>query len=109
MDVVTEDICKILDYLITEYNIVDNGKIIDTYFNIRNEEGIIFSQNFTNLNEPFEILCSIELTLKSMYLSNDQVASNFWPDWLARIDWVRPLSANSGPNFLYFLFKKLIQ
>ena len=77
MDVITGDICYILNYLITEYKILENGKIIDTYYNIRNKEGAIFSQNFTSINEPFEILFSIELTLKSINLPDNKAASNF--------------------------------
>ena len=74
MDVVTEDICYVLDYIITEYKIIDNGDVLDTYYNIRNKERLVFSQNFTSLNEPFEILCSVDLALKSIYPPDDQAA-----------------------------------
>ena len=76
MDVLTEDICYVLDYIITEYKIIDNGEIIDTYYNIKNKEGAIFSQNFTNLKEPFELLCSIEMTLKFKKLFANQPILN---------------------------------
>lgn len=60
MGIVTKDICKILDYIITENKIFNNGNVIDTFYNITNEEGLVFSQNFNNIKEPFDILIGIE-------------------------------------------------
>lgn len=36
MDIIVEDICKVLNFIITEHKITDNGKVISTFFNIRN-------------------------------------------------------------------------
>lgn len=60
MGVITEDICNVLDYFITEHTITDNGEVIDTFYNIKNKRGVVVSQNFFDLKEPFDILIGIE-------------------------------------------------
>ena len=60
MGIVTTEVCKILDYIITENKTTNNGKVIDTFYNITNGEGLVFSQDFNNIKEPFDILIGIE-------------------------------------------------
>ena len=60
MDVLTEDVCKILHYTITECRITDNGEVIDTWYYIKNETGEVFSQNYNDIEDPFDILLSME-------------------------------------------------
>lgn len=70
MKVLKKDVCKILNYLITENRIVDNEKVLDTFYYIRDEEGIIHSQNFHDVDEPFELLCSIEKSILTLKFQN---------------------------------------
>ena len=69
MKVLKKDVCKILNYLITENRIIDNEKVLDIFYNIRDEEGIIHSQNYNDVDEPFELLRSIEKSMINAEIS----------------------------------------
>ena len=76
MEIVTEDICKILHYTITERRMIDNGKAIDTYYFIKNENGDIFSQNYNDIEDPFEILLSMERMVLNTITRNHCLEQN---------------------------------
>jgi hypothetical protein len=56
MEILTRDICIVLDYLITESTHTQDGEIIENHYNIRTNAGEIVSKNYENIREPLKLL-----------------------------------------------------
>jgi len=62
MDVKKRDVCMIAGFCIQEYQIIESGEVIDTFFKIKDGEGEIHSKNFDNMLEPYALLLELEET-----------------------------------------------
>ncbi len=60
MELKSKDICIILGYFITEYQVFDGKDIVESYFNIRDDLGKVYGRNFNDIQEPLNLLLSIE-------------------------------------------------
>ena len=60
MELKSKDICIILGYFITEYQVFDGKDIVNTYFNIRDNLGKVYGRDFNNIEEPLKLLLSLE-------------------------------------------------
>ena len=60
MELKSNDICIILGHFITEYQVLDGKDIVNTYFNIRDDQGQVHGRDFNNIEEPLKLLLSLE-------------------------------------------------
>ena len=59
MDVKARDVCIVNGYRLTEYQILDGSEIIDTFFNIRDAQGVRQGRNYDDVEEPLDIILSM--------------------------------------------------
>jgi len=59
MDVKATDVCIVHGYRLTKYQIFDGNEIMDTYFNIRDDQGVVHGSNYDDVEEPLEILLNM--------------------------------------------------
>ena len=58
MAVIEEDICIVQGYRLTEYQVFDDGFITNTFFNIRDDQGVVSGHNYDDIKTPLNlILC----------------------------------------------------
>jgi len=62
MDVKATDLCIVMGFRLTEYQIFDGSEIVDTYFNIRDEHGTTHGCNYDDVEEPLEIMLNMCIT-----------------------------------------------
>jgi len=56
MDVKTRDVCIAHGYRLTEYQIIDDSEVIDTFFNIRDGQGVIHGHDYHDIDRPLDII-----------------------------------------------------
>ena len=56
MDVVEEDLCIVKGFRLTEYQVFDGDDIVDTYYNIRDEQGTAHGRDYGNIETPLDII-----------------------------------------------------
>ena len=59
MDVRARDLCIANGYRLTEYQILDGKEIIDTFFCIRDAQGVRQGHNYDDVDEPMDIILSM--------------------------------------------------
>ena len=59
MDVKARDVCVVNEYRLTEYQITNGKEIIDTFFCIRNKQGVRQGRNYDEVEEPLKILLNM--------------------------------------------------
>ena len=69
MDVKATDLCIVMGFRLTEYQIFDGSEIVDTYFNIRDEQGVVHGSNYDDVEEPLKILLNMRTTEEFPLLS----------------------------------------
>ncbi len=65
MEVNSKEICNILGFRVTEYNLLEDGKVVDTFFRILDKTGQPTSRNFNHMGEAIKILFDIEKAIYS--------------------------------------------
>jgi len=59
MDVVEVDLCIVNGFRLTEYKVYEGGDIVDTYYNIRDEQGTAHGRDYGNIETPLDIIISM--------------------------------------------------
>ena len=59
MDVKARDVCIVKGFQLTEFQIIDGNEIIDTFFNIRDAQGVRQGRNYDDVDEPMDIILSM--------------------------------------------------
>ena len=59
MAVRARDLCIANGYRLTEYQILDGKEIIDTFFCIRDAQGVRQGRNYDDVDEPMDIILSM--------------------------------------------------
>ena len=59
MDVKARDVCVVNEYRLTEYQITNGKEIIDTFFCIRDKQGVRQGCNYDDVDEPMDIILSM--------------------------------------------------
>ena len=62
MDVITRDVCIVNGFRLTEYQITNGKEIIDTFFNIRDAQGVRQGRNYDDVDEPLKIMLNMCIT-----------------------------------------------
>ncbi len=66
MDIITEVICVIPGFKLTECKTMVNNKVVKTHFNITDEAGKIKAQNFDDIESPLHLLICIDLKMQEL-------------------------------------------
>lgn len=69
MDVKATDLCIVHGYRLTEYQVFNGSDYVYTYFNIRDEQGVVHGSNYDDVEEPLEILLNMCTTGEAPLLS----------------------------------------
>jgi len=56
MDIKEIELCIIRGFRLTEYQVFINNKFVDKYYNIRDEQGVIYGYNYDDVDTPLNIL-----------------------------------------------------
>ena len=67
METKSEDICVIPGYRLTENKVYYETGIVETYFNIRDEQGRIHGRNFDEIEWPLNLLLCINNNMESRF------------------------------------------
>ena len=59
MDVTATDVCLVHGYRLTEYQITNGKEIIDTFFCIRDAQGVRQGRDYDDDDEPMGIILSM--------------------------------------------------
>ena len=59
MDVIARDVCIVNEFRLTEYQITNGKEIIDTFFCIRDKQGVRQGCNYDDVDEPMDIILSM--------------------------------------------------
>ena len=59
MEVKAIDLCTVQGFRLTEYQIFDGNTVVSTSFNIRDDQGMVHGNNYVDVDEPLEMLLSI--------------------------------------------------
>lgn len=80
MGVKSTDICIILGYRITEHVVFIGDETIDKYFNIMDNMGNVHGRNFSTINEPLDLLFSMEKKLTEFLKLDEKAHEEKPPD-----------------------------
>ncbi len=56
MDVKMEDVCVTQEFRLTEYQVSNGGIIFNTYFNIRDENGVVIGCTYDDIKAPLDTM-----------------------------------------------------
>ena len=59
MEVIERDLCAANGYRLTEFQIIEGSEIIDTFFCIRDKQGVRHGRNYDEVEEPLGILLNM--------------------------------------------------
>ena len=59
MDVIARNVCIVNGFRLTEYQMTNGSEIIDTFFNIRDAQGVRQGRNYDDVDEPLDIILRI--------------------------------------------------
>ena len=62
MDVKAIDVCIVNGFRLTEYQVFNDDDIVKTYFNIRDEQGLVFGHNYNDVETPLNIMLGMWAT-----------------------------------------------
>ncbi len=68
MDVRDIDVCIVQGFRLTDYQVFVDNKIVESYFNIRDEQGVILGNNYDDVDTPLKILLSIWYELDNSFI-----------------------------------------
>ena len=70
MDVKAIDVCIVHGFRLTEYQVFSGSEIIDTYFNIRDDQGVAHGHDYNDVQIPLNIILRIWTPLQTAYLTS---------------------------------------
>jgi hypothetical protein len=67
LEIKSEDICIIPGYRLTEYKVFNGEDIVETYFNIRDEQGHVHGRNFDEIEWPLNLLLCVDSKMTTFF------------------------------------------
>lgn len=62
MDIIAKDVCVSHGFRLTEFQLINVNEIIDTFFCIRDKQGVRQGSNYNEVEEPLKILLNMSIT-----------------------------------------------
>jgi len=62
MDIKATDVCKVHGFRLTGYKVFNGDDIVNTYFNIRDEQGTVHGRKYDDVETPLKIMLSMLTT-----------------------------------------------
>lgn len=69
MDTKVEDVCVIREFRLTRYQVCNGIKLVNTYFNIRDNDGCVFGPSYDDIEKPLDIMLNMYTAEESDLLS----------------------------------------
>ena len=60
MDVRAVDLCVVRKFRLTENQVFNGSDYVYTYFNIRDDQGVVYGHNYDEVEKPLDIMLSLD-------------------------------------------------
>lgn len=71
MDIRVEDVCVVQGFRLTEYQVFNGKKFVNTFFNIRDDKGYVFGPKYDDISKPLNIMLGMQAADINYMLSKE--------------------------------------